>query len=240
MVKANKLLNLMMNKASSEGEIINARHALLKYLEKNDIELIIANKKIHDEFNELRIKYSKLIFDYNSLKMVFENKEKEKEIIYRYKYPVWLVILFTVVSLSCLNLLGKNVRFEKAYKTYKGAFENQKRNYIELENEYNILSKKYRKLDKKYNMETILQPKPINEFDKLSEKKKNFFYMIMKYKGVENITNKDYDLFVKNFKDIKTTNVDSVLKKVYNIDRDKFNSLYKNSDTRNKAIRYYK
>lgn len=84
------------------------------------------------------------------------------------------------------------------------------------------------------------KPEPTHEFDKLSDKKQNYFYMIMKYKGIENITEKDYDLFVKHFKDIKTLNIGNVLKDVYGIDRNKFNEVFKDSEERTRAIRYYK
>lgn len=98
----------------------------------------------------------------------------------------------------------------------------------------------YDNIDTQGTINVLNQQQPKSDFEKLGEKKMNYFYMIMKYKGIDKPTQQDYDLFVKEFKDIKRTRLSNVLKEIYGIDKRDFDILYNNKDTRTKAINYYK
>ena len=79
-----------------------------------------------------------------------------------------------------------------------------------------------------------------SEFSKLEPKKQDLFYLIMKYKGIDEPTEKDYDKFINSFKDAKTSQVSKLLDEYYNIKFVDFIQLYNNQELRQSAINYYK
>ena len=78
------------------------------------------------------------------------------------------------------------------------------------------------------------------EFDNFSQNKKNYFYLIMKYKKIDNPTKEDYDEFVNNFRNIKPYELNKVLKSKYGIDKNDFDEYYKYEDVRENAIESFK
>ncbi|MGL5714304.1 MAG: hypothetical protein ACRCX2_14885 [Paraclostridium sp.] len=81
---------------------------------------------------------------------------------------------------------------------------------------------------------------PTNEFESLPRKKRNYFYYIMAYKGIQNPTEEDYNLYVNNFKNATGDEVTKVLKSVYDINRSEFVETFKSDDMRKSALKIYK
>ena len=82
MSKAEKLLNLMMNEAASDGEILNARRMLIKELKSINQQLNIGSnsysntsyaKTYEKEYLEMKRKYNVLHSDYQELFERYKN-----------------------------------------------------------------------------------------------------------------------------------------------------------------------
>lgn len=82
MSKAEKLLNLMMNEAASDGEILNARRMLIKELKSINQQLNIGSnsysntsyvKTYEKEYFEMKRKYNVLHSDYQELFERYKN-----------------------------------------------------------------------------------------------------------------------------------------------------------------------
>lgn len=134
---------------------------------------------------------------------------------------------------------NNNIKNEKDFNTHYAMIisdTNSKEELVEkIANE-----RPYDNINVKETIDVLNNQEPQTEFEKLGQKKMDYFYMIMKYNGVERPTQKDYDLFVKHFKDIKKSKIANVLKDIYGIDKREFNELYNNEEVRNQAIKFYK
>lgn len=90
--------------------------------------------------------------------------------------------------------------------------------------------------------ETKVESKPIkekSEFEELSPKRQNLFYLIMKFKGIDKPTEKDYSDFAKRFKGVKGSGVSDILEDKYNINYLDFMNKYNEESEREKAIKFY-
>ena len=255
MEKANKLLNLLMNDASSDGEILNARKALKKRLKTLNKDLNIGENNNYDfeEIKSIKERCGELILENIALK----NKKAESEklvrtlqyennnIIYenkKLKDEIWELNSYKTLCIKKKGIIvGISIVISILFISTIWAFQ---KTISELEQEKYSISLKNNTLEKTL----IEKEKKINrinnqrfknsDFEKLTDKRKKLFYMIMAYKGVKNITDEDKTKFMNEFLGNKE-GMEKPLKDVYNINIEDFERRYFTDESINEALRLY-
>lgn len=89
----------------------------------------------------------------------------------------------------------------------------------------------------------VLETKPVeptNDFEALPKKKRNYFFYIMAYKGIDNPTEEDYTLYTDKFKTATGDDFTKALNDVYGINRNELVKTFKSDEVRRSALKIYK
>lgn len=81
---------------------------------------------------------------------------------------------------------------------------------------------------------------PTNDFEALPKKKRNYFFYIMAYKGIDNPTEEDYTLYTNKFKTAIGGDFTKALNDVYGINRNELVKTFKSDEVRRSALKIYK
>lgn len=257
MEKASKLLNLLMNDASSDGEILNARKALKKRLKALNKDLNIGENNNYDfeEIKSIKERCGELILENIALKKKKEESEKlvrtlqyeNNNIIYenkKLKDEIWELNSYKTLSIKKKGIIvGISLVISILFISTIWAFQ-KTISELEQENIVYSISLKNNTLEKtlieKENKTNRVNNQRFknSDFEKLTDKRKKLFYMIMAYKGVKNITDEDRDKFMDEFLGNKE-GMEKPLKDVYNINIEDFKRRYFTDKSINDALKLY-